>query len=366
MIVYYAVILSVLVFGSLAQFVNSKATINEVTLSDGTIKYKNHYGIFYPILFFIFVFVGGFRYYVGTDFGGYYKLYNYTWAEVVESFKALDEPGLKLVSYLARQIWDDGVSVILLACFITTILVFHGIKKFDNNDITLMLLIYVLIAGWTFSFNGVRQAMAASIIFAFARVNKNNWILKYVLICFIAFLFHKSALMMLPILLLSHRKLNKSQVLLLVISAVLIPLFFDFAFDFMGADTTNEDALQYIDRQINPIRVLVAFAPALLLLFVENKEEYFEKNSFIVNMMLFHAILTLTTMKSAYLHRFTEYTSMFLMIYYPSVFRAISSKFKSFIIIVTLFLYFLYFRYELTNGVDNVVWQWSFSHFGEF
>ena len=83
-------------------------------------------------------------------------------------------------------------------------------------------------------------------------------------------------------------------------------------------------------------------------------------------MMLFHAILTLTTMKSAYLHRFTEYTSMFLMIYYPSVFRAISSKFKSFIIIVALFLYFLYFRYELTNGVDNVVWQWSFSHFGEY
>lgn len=366
MIVYYAVILSVLVFGSLAQFVNSKATINEVTLSDGTIKYKNHYGIFYPILFFIFVFVGGFRYYVGTDYGGYYKLYNYTWAEVVESFKALDEPGLKLVSYLARQIWDDGVSVILLVCFITTILVFHGIKKFDNNDITIMLLIYVLIAGWTFSFNGVRQAMAASIIFAFARVNKNNWILKYVLICCIAFLFHKSALMMLPILLLSHRKFNKSQVLLLVISAVLIPLFFDFAFDFMGADTTNEDALQYIDRQINPIRVLVAFAPALLLLFVENKEEYFEKNSFIVNMMLFHAILTLTTMNSAYLHRFTEYTSMFLMIYYPAILKALSKNMRLIATFAVILLYFLYFRYELTNGVDEVVWQWSFSHFGEY
>lgn len=365
MIVYYGVILSVLVFGSLAQFVNSKATTDEIMLSDGTIKYKNHYGIFYPILFVIFVFVGGFRYYVGSDFGGYYKLYNFTWAEVVESFKALDEPGLKLVSYLARQIWDDGVSVILLACFITTILVFHGIKKFDNNDITLMLLIYVFIAGWTFSFNGVRQAMAASIIFAFARVNKNNWILKYVLICCIAFLFHKSALMMLPILLLSHRKLNKSQVLLLVISAVLIPLFFDFAFDFMGADTTNEDALEYIDRQINPIRVIVAFAPAILLIFVEDKKRFFEDNGFALNLMLFNAILTLTTMNSAYLNRFTQYTSMFLMIYYPVVFKAITKKLRVFAIIFVILFYFLYFRYELTNGVDEVVWQWSFSHFGE-
>lgn len=359
-------IITVVVLGLMAQFVNERSMLTEIVSSDGFVRYKNHYGFFYPLLFFAFVFVGGFRYYVGTDFGGYYKLYNFKWDDILLAFKELDEPGLKFVSFIARNIWDDGVSVILLSTLIITFLVFRGISKFDDNNLTISLLIYIFVAGWIFSFNGVRQAFAASIIFAFARVNKNNWILKYVLICCIAFLFHKSALMMLPILLLSHRKFNKSQVLLLVISAVLIPLFFDFAFDFMGADTTNEDALQYIDRQINPIRVLVAFAPALLLLFVENKEEYFEKNSFIVNMMLFHAILTLTTMKSAYLHRFTEYTSMFLMIYYPSVFRAISSKFKSFIIIVTLFLYFLYFRYELTNGVDNVVWQWSFSHFGEF
>lgn len=359
-------IITVVVLGLMAQFVNERSMLTEIVSSDGFVRYKNHYGFFYPLLFFAFVFVGGFRYYVGTDFGGYYKLYNFKWDDILLAFKELDEPGLKFVSFIARNIWDDGASVIFFACLITTILVFYGISKFDNNDITLMLLIYILIAGWTFSLNGVRQAMAASIIFAFARVNKNNWILKYVLICCIAFLFHKSALMMLPILLLSHRKFNKSQVLLLVISAVLIPLFFDFAFDFMGADTTNEDALQYIDRQINPIRVIVAFAPAILLIFVEDKKRFFEDNGFALNLMLFNAILTLTTMNSAYLNRFTHYTSMFLMIYYPVVFKAITKKLRVFAIVFVILFYFLYFRYELTNGVDEVVWQWSFSHFGEF
>lgn len=365
MIVYYGVIIAVLVFGTLAQFVNSRAIPTERVSSDGTIRYKNHYGMFYPLLLFAFIFIGGFRYYVGTDYGWYYKHFVFTWDEIVEAFKSFDEPGLKLLSFIARNIWDDGASVIFFACLITTILVFYGISKFDNNDITLMLLIYILIAGWTFSFNGVRQAMAASIIFAFARVNKNNWILKYVLICCIAFLFHKSALMMLPILLLSHRKFNKSQVLLLVISAVLIPLFFDFAFDFMGADTTNEDALQYIDRQINPIRVIVAFAPAILLIFVEDKKRFFEDNGFALNLMLFNAILTLTTMNSAYLNRFTHYTSMFLIIYYPATLKALSKNMRLIATFAVILLYFLYFRYELTNGVDEVVWNWSFSHFGE-
>ena len=246
MIVYYSVIIAVLVFGTLAQDTNSKSRIEQSLLTEGAVSNKNHYGIFYFLLFAVFVFVGGFRYYVGTDFGAYYRFYVFSWPEIVAAFKTLDEPGLKLVAYLARIIWDDGVSVIFFACLITTILVFRGISKFDNNDITIMLLIYVFIAGWTFSFNGVRQGLAAAIIFAFAKVSEKKWVLKYIFVCFITFLFHKSALMMLPILILSRRKFNNLQILVLLFSAVIVPLFFDFAFDFMGANTTNEDALLYI------------------------------------------------------------------------------------------------------------------------
>ena len=43
MIVYYGVIIAVLDFGTVAQFVNSRAIPTERVSSDGTIKYKNHY-----------------------------------------------------------------------------------------------------------------------------------------------------------------------------------------------------------------------------------------------------------------------------------------------------------------------------------
>lgn len=365
MIVYYGVVISVLFFGMLAQYVNSKSKLTQTSLSEGEVKYKNNYGIFYFILFAVFVFVGGFRYYVGTDFGGYYKMYVFSWTEIVEAFKTLDEPGLKLLSYLARLIWNDGISVIFFSNLITTLLVFRGISKFDNNDITIMLLIYIFFAGWTFSFNGVRQALAASVIFAFVKVGEKSWILKYTVLCFIAFLFHKSALMMLPILILSRRKFDKQQVIVLLFSAFIIPLFFDFAFSFMGTDSTNEEALLYIDKQINPIRVVVSFAPIILLFFVQDKKDYFGKNSFAVNLIIYNAILTFTTMNSAYLNRFTYYTKMFLIIYFPSVLKSMRKDYRIAATIAIVVLYFLYFRYELTNGVGNVIWQWSFSHFGE-
>lgn len=367
MAVYYLVIISVAICGLLAQKTNTNSINKNKALANSASKYENHYGFFYILLIFIFIFVGGFRYYIGTDFGAYYKTYGLSWNEVMNSFSELDEPGLKLVAFLSRTIWDDGVSVIFISNLIITLLVFHGISKFDEkNDVTLMLLIYILIAGWTFSFNGVRQAFAASIIFAFSKVDKKNRIIKYLLICFIAFLFHKSALMMFPVLLLSSRRVDKKQFMILLVSAVIIPVLFDYAFDFMGTDLTNEEALTYIERGINPIRVVVSFAPLLLLILLKDKKTFFEKNSFVVNLTIFNAVLTITTMNSAYLNRFTKYTSMFLMAYYPVVFKKLTPNNRIIITMIVLLFYFLFFRYELTNGVDKVIWQWSFSHFGEY
>ena len=67
MVVYYGMIITVVVLGLMAQFVNERSMPTEIVSSDGFVRYKNHYGFFYPLLFFAFVFVGGFRYYVGTD-----------------------------------------------------------------------------------------------------------------------------------------------------------------------------------------------------------------------------------------------------------------------------------------------------------
>ena len=56
MILYYGVVISVLFFGMLAQYVNSKSKLTQTSLSEGEVKYKNNYGIFYFLLFAVFCF----------------------------------------------------------------------------------------------------------------------------------------------------------------------------------------------------------------------------------------------------------------------------------------------------------------------
>ena len=56
MIVYYGVIIAVLVFGTLAQDINSQSKIQLSSPTEDVVGYKNHYGIFYFLLFAVFCF----------------------------------------------------------------------------------------------------------------------------------------------------------------------------------------------------------------------------------------------------------------------------------------------------------------------
>lgn len=369
--VYYFVILSVIVLGLLAQYVSKSRPVKEIVLANGEVIRKNHYSIFYYILVFIFCFVSGFRYYIGTDYGSYWKRYNFSWDEIVFYFKELDEPLLKLISFLARTIWDDGVFVVFVFSAITLLLTFYGISKYDYNEITIFLLFYIFTSAWTFTFNGVRQALACAIVFAVTssvdkRFFSTKAIIKIIIGCCFAYLAHKSALLLIPIILLSRRKVDLKQVLIILICAISIPLFFDNAFAVMEVDLENESALEYINHAINPIRVLVAFVPLVLFIFIPDKKRFFLEEGFIINMEFFHVLLTLTTMNSAYMNRITQYTVYFTIVFLVKALRRIYGKTRWVITIAALVLYFAYWHYGITTSDSMTPFAWSFSHIGEY
>lgn len=368
--VYYFLILFVLGVGTLAQINNNSLSVEEITETDRKVVRKNRYSIFYVLLFLVFVFIGGFRYYIGTDFGGYYK-YDYTWDEIIGLFKNLEEPILKLVSVLCRMVWNDGVCIILVSTFLITALTFYGFSKYDDNEITLLLLFYIFVGAWLFTFNGVRQALACAIVFAVtSSLDKKDFgktgIIKIVLWCLFAYLVHKSAILLIPAVLLSRRRIDFKQLVFILACAVAIPLLFDNAFSIMDVDVENQDAAEYIYHEINPIRVAVALAPLVLLLFVNDRREFFDNENFIVNMEFFHIVLTITTMNSAYMNRITQYTLLFTIVFIVKALKRIDGNLRFVITSGAVLLYFLYWLYGMNNSHALVPFKWSFSHFGEF
>lgn len=322
--------------------------------------FKNQYGIWYLFLFAGFIFVTIFRYNVGADFW-YYYIMDIEWDYVKEMFIEMDEPLSLILHVLGREIWDIRAMNIFMLGIVTQLLVFYGISQYDENDITLNLLLYILIGGWLFSLNGMRQALAVSFIFAFSKKSDGKfWILKYVVVVLIAYLIHKSALVLLPILIISQLKINKYQIGVIAVCAFVIPMFFDWVYVFMDVDVTNEYSLGYIQEAINPIRIVVAFAPLALLLLAVYKKEFVEKNFFITNMAIFHALLTLTTANSAYLNRITKFTTIFLIIFIPKVLKATTRNLRIVSTVLTVLLYMMFFFYEVNNTPSFKTFKWVF------
>ncbi len=321
--------------------------------------YRNRNNLYFFLIAAVFLFVGGFRYQVGTDYYSYYAGWISTWPNLLIRFRTLDEPLIYLLTNICRMIWNDGIFVIFVENAITVLLVLKGIRDWEYESWTMPLMMYILYCGWTDSFNGVRQALAGAIIFAFSKRESKNWILKYVIACFIAFLVHKTAIFMLPILILSNRKFDFRQVLIIIVTSAMMPYIGTFALNFIGTSLDNNYAL----HSVNFLRVLVSLVPVLFIFLTSQK--FREENRFLTNMAVIHALITISTRNSALMYRFADYTVMYMMVFIPKLADVFSEDSRKFFKIATIVLYFIFFSTEVRSGngyLNN--FQWAFGHFG--
>jgi len=320
--------------------------------------YRKKNNLYFYLIVAVFLFVGGFRYQVGADFYTYYAGWTLTWPNLLIKFRTLDEPLIYLLTNVSRMIWNDGVFVIFVENAITVLLVFKGIRDWEYASWTMSLMMYILYCGWTGSFNGVRQALAGAIIFAFSKKANRNWILKYIAVCFIAFLMHKTAIFMLPILILANRKIDFRQIIIILGTAVAMPYIGSYALNFIGGSLDTH----YASHAVNTLRILVSFVPVFLIVFSNKK--FRENNSFLINMAIINALITFSTRNSALMYRFADYTVMYLMLLIPKLSDIFSENSRKIFNIATIALFFIFFATEIQSGNGNLNnFQWAFNHF---
>ena len=318
--------------------------------------------IYLLAIVFIFLFVGGFRFRVGSDYIAYASSYIASIAEIKQKFLTWNEPVIFIITDLCRQVWNEGIFVIFIENAITVLLVFKGIKTYETKAYTMPLCLYILYCGWTSSFNGVRQGLAIAFIFAFSKRSEGKWwFLKYIVVVIIASLIHKSALFMLPILWLANRKVDVKQGIYILIIACAMPIFGNYALEFMNTSLDTE----YAAHSVNVLRVLVAIVPAVLSMCCEKK--FREENNFIVNMAIINALITITTRNSALMYRFSDFTNIYLMILIPKCEVAFTENSRRIYKCIVILLFFIYFWYEVNSGNGNLNnFQWAFGNFGRY
>ena len=294
---------------ALAWFLASLIEKYQATDPKLALKYK------YLLIAALTAFVG-LRYNVGSDYSAYVWDYERFLASSYSQIITSKDPSLKLLAKLGSLIYDSPTTMFMLAAIVFTLIYINSLYE-NSIHFSLAILLFFVCGTYLDSCGGVRQALAAAVIFSGFKYVKERQLLKYFLIILLACSFHSSAIVMLPLYLILScpSQLNKVFWLAIITITILIAYsgLFSIAESITGKAINLDNA--YFSGGVNLFRVAVAVAPCVLIPFLR-KESSVQLTPYI-NLVILNAMLMCVTAHSIYLARVGIYTTAFLPLALP-------------------------------------------------
>lgn len=357
MVVYIGIILATLILTFSMSWQDSKNVLIEQK-KIGLTYYKLQLFVISAIL----VFFAGVRYDVGADYRQYADNFR---AYCTQTLVWNKEPGIRFVSQLAAKISDNYGMMFFLMSFITVGLVTYTIAR-ESDYYQISILMYIFLGSWHESFNSVRQSAAAAILFWGHKYIKERKLIKWLLVCLIAFLFHTSAIVFVPLYFVPQKKVTIKNVVILIAIGLVAGLNYDSAFEFVSLIQGKEYVMDaYSVGHISTFRIIVAWMPILFyfLQFYRNEAVNQDKREihFYAMISTLSAAIILAARYSTYLGRIVIYTDIYNTLFWASMlskFPKGKNNTRAWIVLI-LFCYFLYYLNE-ASGQYLVNYQWIF------
>ncbi|WP_227936344.1 EpsG family protein [Alkalihalobacillus deserti] len=276
---------------------------------------------FYANKFFAFlalttlVLVSGLRNNVGDT---YYYMHSYREFDITwETIDFTGDFGFNILQMLLQQVSRDPQIMILTTAVLTNILIgmtlYHYSRMFE-----LSLYVYITIGYFLVSMNGIRQYLAAAIIFAATKFIINGDFKKYLLVVLLASTIHQTALILIPIYFVVRRPAwSKTTYLLLFLSIIIVSGFNEFMNLLFTAieDTKYGEYKDFQEGGASTLRVGVAFVPIILAFIGRDKlKELFPKSDVIVNMSLLSVVFMIISTQNWIFARFSIYFGLYQLI----------------------------------------------------
>ncbi|MBS9398427.1 EpsG family protein [Pediococcus acidilactici] len=186
---------------------------NRLKISTAVLNVVN--GISFSIIFLLFSFVAGARYFVGTDFK------TYTLHQIPQALYGITKNQYD-VEFFYNRLIKLGVAIgggsYQYVFVLTHVVIMFFICKYiyDRSlNYPLSIFIFVFSTFFNFSLNGMRQSIATAIFLYSTKYIVKRKPAKYFVMILIAILFHKSAIIFVPFFLFSYFDLKKSRRLII-------------------------------------------------------------------------------------------------------------------------------------------------------
>lgn len=216
----------------------------------------------WSFLGFFFILLIGFRFEVGGDWYNYLGHYDQVIGASLSEALRHGDPGHQFLNWLMAR-WDLGVygtNVIYGIVFMIGLIKFSRLQTYPWMSMVVAVPYLVTVVAMGYS----RQAMAIGLFMLAITYLQKGKFNTYIVLIVIAALFHKTAVLLLPLGIFLYGKGLALRILML------IPIAYG-AWDLLLADIQQQLWTNYVDTQMvssgAKIRVVMNFIPSLLLLY---------------------------------------------------------------------------------------------------
>ena len=326
---------------------------DRVAATDNVIKIESNSenkALFFAILVGVILSVtAGLRYCVGTDYSNYVRLYDGFIKGWWDSIKNFDEPAVPLLAKIGTFIQPAFPSMFLMVSLVTVSLYVKTIYKYCDS-FWFGIALYLLSGEWQHSFNGIKQYLAAAVLFAgyYYLINKKFW--KYLIVVLLATCCHLSAIVMILPYFLVHRKFGFKMVALMVVIVFAVRSSYDSIFQFIGSIEDSFWYNSYVEEGVNWLRIAVSFAPLAFVCFMSEEFKSDKTTNFLINMCILNAVIMIACANSKYLTRLSYYTQIYVCMAIPRFVGVLDEKKKGLVQLVVLAFYFVFWLYETPDS----------------
>lgn len=303
---------------------------------------------------------------VGTDTNNY--VYSFG-SERVEDSDILDNPSTSEIGYLfiektARNLSNEYWVLLMLIAIVVVGFNMRTIYVLSENY-AISIFVFIALGSYVFFFNGARQGLAAGIFgISMIYLMKGNF-KKYLLWIMIAFLFHRTVLIAIPLYFLFRTTYSLKNLIITTSLLVLFITSINFILRFFP-DTFGNKYLAYEDRGASGAVLLTVFFVMITVIFIhfrqfiaENDLKYYDiyLNATIFTALIY--VLVQVTGQDVNMVRLTLYSSFGIILIWPIIFRNVS-YFRSPLPRLGFFIGHFVFFYIYLNKMSNLV-PYSFS-----
>lgn len=338
----YATLISTFIFSFLSRISSDK-------------KYRILALFWVIIVSSILILFAGFRTGAVGDTGMYmhsYRLY----ANDPTTLKLDRDGGFAILNLILIQFSSNPQTLVFVTSLIVNLCNMIVFYKY-NSYLELQVYIYIASGYLTVTMNGMRQCVAAAILFIFTRLIIKGKFKEYLIIVMIISTIHASALIMIPVYFIVRQEAWSKTVIIMIILAcigvvfynILSPLLFKALENTQYGDYSefNEGGSSFIRTIVNMVPVILAYLKRH-----ELKEEWPESNIF-VNMALINVIFVAFGMFNWIFNRFTIYMQLYNFILIPFIIRnCFRGKERRLLYIGVVFCYFIFFYREQVIGMN--------------